>query len=290
MGSIEETYLLPVSLTVEEQRRVVSLGPTGARFGSETVPTNVLENDQRVRIYPLVAALSSNELEGAFEVSNSSVIPLEVSVTTEFGYLEAQVPLPEGPSPTGSIITDPEMSPLGNLSGSINVHPNVLLLMPGETGHIRYAVDATQRDRIDDKGYAAFFNILAVQRQYARQDQLFATPGAARSARVSTRIPGVYVPDNRAIQLSAVLESLSRSPVQGAVATLLIETEGIPFVGQVVVRGDNEEELGKSDLLVYTRSRVNVPLAATPPASVTLHFIPRTETSAPSPIRLSVDL
>ena len=286
---IDETYIVPVSLTVEEERRVVSLGPAGARFSPETVPTSALDDDQRIRIYPLVAALSPNELDGAFEVSNPSIVPLEISVSTEFGYLEAQVPVPEGATPMGAIIADPEGSPLGDLSGIISVHPKVLLLMPGEVGHIRYAADAIQRGRIGGRGYAAQFSISAVQRQYARQDQLPVIPDAVRSARVLTRIPGVYVPGDGPTRLSAELESVSSGPLQGFAATLLIETEGVPFVGQVVVRGENEEDLGKSDLLVYTRSRVRVPLITSPSGHVTLHFIPRTETPVPPPVRLSID-
>ena len=289
IGSIDEIHSVPVSLTVEEERRVVSLGPAGARFGPETAPSPTLESEQTIRIYPLVAALSTREMEGLLEVSNPSVIPLEVTVATEFGYLEARVPPPERLAAADVIVTDPDGSPLGNLSNRISIHPDVLLLMPGETKQIRYAVDEVQRARMDDMGYAGFFNIAAEPRQYVRQDQLRAPTGAARTARVSTRIPGVYVPGDEPGQLSAVLESVSGTTLQRFSTTVLIQTENAPFVGQVVVRGANEEELGRSDLLVYTRSRVRMSLSASPGAYMTLHFIPRTDTPTPPPVRLPIN-
>ncbi len=118
-------------------------------------------------------------------------------------------------------------------------------------------------------------------------DQLPGSVTNSGAARVSTSIPAVYIPGTGPARLSAVLESSASSPLEGLSATFLIETAGDPFAGDVVVRSAGGEELGRSDLLVYTRSRVRVALSGPPGATVTLQFVPSTGVPAPSPVQLS---
>ena len=285
LGHMVETHSVPVSLDVEPVQRAVLLGPSRAQFGLATLQSGVLESDQIIEIDPLVAVLSAQAQDGTLNLSNPSIVPLEVTVTTEFGYLEA----PEGPGTPSVFLTNAELSPLGDLSDRITVHPNILLLMPGEIRQVRYAIEEVERAHMGERGYAVSFNLTAEPRQYVGRDQQPRPARGRRTARVSTRIPGVYVPGTGARPLSAELESLSGPPDQDLKATFLIETQDVPFVGQVAVHDGRGVELGRSDLLVYTRSRVRVLLDSTPGENVTLQFIPHTETPAPPSVRITVD-
>ena len=286
IGSLDEPYSVPVRLAVEEARRVVTVGPEGASFGVEAAPAASLSPAQAVRIHPLVAALAADDTEGVLDVSNPSAVPLEISVAAEFGYLEAQPAAAFAPGGGSAVVTDLSRSPLGNLATRLTLHPKVFLLLPGQTRQVRYAIDPALRGRMADMGYAAMFSVAASPRQYVSDNQLTASVSGSGAARVSARIPAVYAPGERPAELSAVLESILNSPPEGQIATLLIETAGEPFAGEVVVRGAGGEELGRSDLLVYTQSRVQVPLSRPAGASVTLQFLPGVNVPVPGTIRL----
>ena len=81
-------------------------------------------------------------------------------------------------------------------------------------------------------------------------------------------------PGEGASQLRAAL--LSISYVGSLSATFLLETADHPFVGEVVAYDGDGRELGRREALVYTRSRVRVPLDGTPDEeTVFLRFVPR---------------
>ncbi len=290
LRSLEETYFIPVTLALQQERRVVTLGLDGARFGPATVDSGGLERDQSLSIYPSVAVLEAGDTEGIFEISNPSVVPLEVTVATEFGYSEAQVPPAGRFTAAGVSVTDLEESVLGDLSDKISVHPALLLLAPGQTKQVRYALREGEQARMGDRGYAAFLTFTAEPRHYLRVDQLPESVRTARTARISTRVHGVYIPGDGPGVLSAALESVQDGPGQRPSVTLLIATRDHPFAGQVAIRSQGGEELGRSEILVYTRSRVRVPLRAAPGRTVTVHFIPRGNAQTPPPVRLSVSL
>ena len=284
------THAVPVSLTVERVRRVINLGPRVARFGPEIDPPASLDSDQSIRIYPLKAVLNPNQTAGTFQVSNPSIIPLEVAVTTSFGYLESQVMQGgEGPIPT-DMVDQPDTSRFGDLSSIVKLYPSVLNLMPGERKEVRYAIEGASPSQLDKLAYTMFFDVSVAPRQYARQDQLPSLRPNNRTAIISTRIPGVYIPETNTSQpLMVVLESISDMPEGGVNVTFLIETPAIPFAGQVVILGENGQNLGQTDLLVYTRSRVTAPLSAPPGEFITLEFIPDLGTPAPPSIQISAD-
>lgn len=288
---VDVTHTVPVSLTVERARRVVNLGPRGARFGPDIDPPASLDFDQSIRIYPLKAVLNPNQKAGTFQVTNPSTIPLEVAVTTSFGYLESQV-MQAGERPALTDMVDqPDTSRFGDLSSIVKLYPSVLNLMPGESKEVRYAMEDGSPPRLDKMAYTMFFDVSATPRQFARQDQLPAPRSNNRTAIISTRIPGIYIPETKVPQpLRAVLESISNLPGGTVNITLLIETSAIPFAGKVVILGENGQNLGQTDLLVYTRSRVAATLSASLGEFLTLKFIPDLDTPAPPSIRIPVDL
>ena len=88
-GEREETHSVEVDVTVVPAQRVITIGPGGVRFStSREVPVGLSE-EQNLSIYPDVAFLTREKPHGAFELSNPSLIPLEVTVSTRFGYTEA---------------------------------------------------------------------------------------------------------------------------------------------------------------------------------------------------------
>ena len=275
-GEREETFSVEVSVTVVPAQRVITIGPGGVRFStSRELPAGLTE-EQNLSIYPDVAFLTEEKPHGVFELSNPSLVPLEVSVSARFGHTEATENGRE------IVVEDVSASRLGDLSSVVDIHPGMLVLMPGEKGLIRYGVEEEARREMADKGYAAFFDVASQPRRYADLDRMPEEVTGDRTARVTMRVPGVYVPGEGASQLRARL--LSISYVGTMSATFLLETVDRPFVGEVVAYDGDGRELGRRETLVYTRSRVRIPLDRMPDeGAVFLRFAPRGSGRAPLP-------
>ena len=186
------------------------------------------------------------------------------------------------------VVEDASGSHLGDLSQVVDIHPGVLVLQPGEKGLVRYGLQEGALAAMAEKGYAAFFDVVSEPRQYVRSDQMPEEVTGEKTARVTMRVPGVYVPGEGASQLSATL--LSISFVGSMSATFLLETQDHPFVGEVVAYDGDGRELGRRETLVYTRSRVRVPLDRIPEeGAVFLRFSPRGSGRVPEPAFIEWD-
>ena len=281
-GESEETHSVDVEVTVVPAQRVITIGPGGVRFStSRELPAGLTE-EQNLSIYPDVAFLTEEKPNGVFELSNPSLIPLEISVSARFGYTEATEHGRE------VVVEDASGSHLGDLSQVVDIHPGVLVLMPGEKGLVRYGLQEGALAAMAEKGYAAFFDVVSEPRQYVRSDQMPEEVTGDRTARVTMRVPGVYVPGEGASQLRATLSSISY--VGSMSATFLLETQDHPFVGEVVAYDGEGRELGRRETLVYTRSRVRIPLDRMPEeGTVFLRFSPRGSGRVPDPASVEWD-
>ena len=281
-GESEETHTVDVDVTVIPAQRVITIGPGGVRFStSRELPVGLTE-EQNLSIYPDVAFLTEGKPHGVFELSNPSLIPLEISVSARFGYTEATENGRE------VVVEDVSGSHLGDLSQVVDIHPGVLVLMPGEKGLVRYGVQEAVHTAMAEKGYAAFFDVVSEPRQYVRSDQMPEEVSGDRTARVTMRVPGVYIPGEGASQLRAAL--LSISYVGSLSATFLMETLDHPFAGEVVAYDGDGRELGRRETLVYTRSRVRIPLDRMPEeGAVFLRFSPRESDRVPEPASIQWD-
>ncbi len=281
-GETEETHSVEVDVTVIPAQRVITIGPGGVRFStSRELPVGLTE-EQNLSIYPHVAFLTEGKPHGVFELSNPSLIPLEISVSARFGYTEATENSRE------VVVEDVSGSHLGDLSQVVDIHPGVLVLMPGEKGLVRYGMQEGALAAMAEKGYAAFFDVVSEPRQYVRSDQMPEEVTGDRTARVTMRVPGVYVPGEGASQLRAAL--LSISYVGSLSATFLVETQDHPFAGEVVAYDGDGRELGRRETLVYTRSRVRISLDRMPEeGAVFLRFSPRGSGRAPEPASIQWD-
>ncbi len=266
IGELDQLYPIPVVLTVEAERQVIVLGPGGVTLQPVSETTESLQWNQSIGIQPQVAVLSPDTPSGIFTMTNPSVHSMEVEVSTEFGYRETRDTDP---------FSVPATDELGNLADLVSVHPNVLLLLPGETKQVRYIVPEQELAQMEDRGYAALFNFTVTSRAYIDQSQ---APVAEQPARVTFQAPGVYIPRQGPEQLRATIESRTNQT-----AVILVETDTLPFYGDVVVKDESGDELGGSEVLVYTRSRVRIDWTAAPSGGLTLQFIP----SNPSHIRPS---
>ena len=160
--------------------------------------------------------------------------------------------------------------------------------MPGEKGLVRYGVQEEVLASMSEQGYAAFFDVVSSPRQYVRSDRMPEEVTGERTARVTMRVPGVYVPGEGASQLRATL--LSISYVGSVSATFLLETQDRPFAGEVVAYDGQGRELGRRETLVYTRSRVRVPLDRMPEEEVVfLRFAPWGSSRVPEPASVEWD-
>ncbi len=281
-GENEETHSVEVDVTVIPAQQVITIGPGGVRFStSRELPAGLTE-EQNMSIYPHVAFLTEEKPHGVFELSNPSLIPLEISVSARFGYTEATENGRE------VVVEDASGSHLGDLSSVVDIHPGVLVLQPGEKGLVRYGVKEDALAAMSERGYAAFFDVVSSPRQYVRSDQMPEEVTGDRTARVTMRIPGVYVPGEGASQLRAAL--LSISYVGSLSATFLLETQDHPFMGEVLAYDGEGRELGRRETLVYTRSRVRIPLDRVPEGSaVFLRFAPRGPGRVPLPASVEWD-
>ncbi|MCY4674559.1 MAG: hypothetical protein OXD43_12495 [Bacteroidetes bacterium] len=257
IDEIDQLYSIPVVLTVEAERQVVVLGPEGVSIRPVSATTEELQWAESISIQPQVAVLGPNTPSGTFTVANPSVHSMEIEVSTEFGYRETRETDPFSVPATGE---------LGDLAELVFVHPNVVVLLPGETKQVRYAVAEHEFRRMEDRGYAALFNFTVTSRAYIEQRR---APVAEQSARVTFQALGVYIPGQGPEQLRATVESRTEQA-----AIVLIETDTSPFYGDVVVKDDAGNELGRSEVLVYTRSRVHVDWNANPSGGLTLQFVP----------------
>ena len=281
-GESEETHSVEVDVTVVPAQRAITIGPGGVRFSTSREVPVALTQEQNLSIYPDVAFLTEGKPHGAFELSNPSLIPLEVTVSARFGYTEATA---DG---RDVVVEDTSGSHLGDLSSVVNIRPNVLVLQPGEKGLVRYGIEEGALGAMGEKGYAAFFDVASEPRQYVRSDRMPEEVAGDRTARVTMRIPGVYVPREGASQLRATLVSISF--VGSPSATFLVETEDRPFAGEVVAYDGDGRELGRRETLVYTRSRVRIPLDRMPEeGAVFLRFMPRGSGRVPAPAAVEWD-
>ena len=263
----EETHSIAAEVDVVSGDRVILAGAGGVRFGSSReVPMGLLE-EQTVSIYPNLAYLTRENPSGAFELSNPSLVPVEVSVSARYGYAEATEDGRE------TLVEDTIAARLGDLSGALEIHPRTLTLMPGERGVVRYGVREEALSETTKRGYAAFFEIASAPRQYVRADWLPEAVSEGKTARVTMRVPAAYAPSEHTAQLSVNL--LSAATGVSPSATFLVATDGAPFLGEVAAYDAQGRELGRSRTLVYTRSRVRVPLDRLPEGdAVFLRFIP----------------
>ncbi len=277
-GAGVETHSVEAEVTVVAAPRVITIGPGGVRFDASREIPAALTEEQNLSVYPDMAFMTRDEPSGAFELSNPSLVPLEVSVSARFGYAEATEDGRE------TVVEDVSAPRLGDLSEIVNIYPRALTLMPGERGVVRYGVREESLASLEEAGYAAFFEVTSSPRRYARVDRLpeevVASDGTAR---VTLRIPGAYAPDASAPRLRA--EFLSLSEGASPTATFLLETEGVPFAGEVAAYDWGGRALGRSETLVYTRSRVRMSLDRLPEGEVVLlRFTPRGSGAAPEPV------
>ncbi len=281
-GESEETHSVEVEATVVPAQRVITIGPGGVRFGTLRELPAGLTAEQNLSVYPDVAFLTERKPHGALELSNPSLVPLEISVSARFGYTEATEDGRE------TVVEEASESLLGDLSSLVDIYPGVLVLQPGEKGLVRYGVGAEALASMAEQGYAAFFDVVSTPRQYVRSDRMPEEVMVGRTARVTMRVPGVYIPGAGASRLRATLLSTSCS---GALSAMfLLETADRPFAGEVVAYDGEGRELGRRETLVYTRSRVCIPLARMPEAgTVFLRFSPRGAGRAPAPASVEWD-
>jgi len=273
VNDVDEVYEVPVLLSVEDDRQVVVLDPTGVRFESSVEPSDALQWSQSISINPQVAVLGTNKPNGTFTIHNPSVFPMEVQVSTQAGYRENQTVDRFSVATTGK---------LGDMADLITIHPSVILLLPGETQHVHYSIPESQLRLMGDQGYASLFNFTTTSRSYIEQSR---APLEQQSPQVTFQALGVYIPQRGVEDLLATIESESEEFL-----IVLIETDSYPFYGDVVVLDGTGSEVGRSQVLVFTRSRVRVDVRAISSDGYTLQFEPYLPDQAiPSSIEILSD-
>ena len=267
-GEVQETFLVPVFVTVVPPRRIVTAGPQGTTVGPEGMQR--VTEVQQVRIHPLRALLTPEQPYGTFTLSNPSVITQEISVQPVFGYAEART------DRAGEAVVRAPTEAVGDLGAALVVYPKVFTLSPGETQYVHYAL----REDIElPKGaYATFLDFSSRPRRYVRADRLPTPDDSARVAHVTLRIQGAYIPGQGTRHVAA-----TRLP--DAPDLILLEATDGPFEGTVVATDADGNELGRRNLLLLTTRIVQWPLEPPPEGEVRLHFITE-HGDAPPPVTL----
>jgi len=259
VNGLDQLQTIPVVVSVEPERRTVLLGPEGVGFRAASGTGASLEWQQSISIQPQVAVLTPQTRSGTFKLMNPSVYPMEVEVDLEFGYREAR----EDERFSVGVTTQEDVQ--GDLTSIVAVHPTVVLLSPGETQSVHYGIDDDAE--LQEQGYAGMFNFTVTPREFINQSQSPTTT----NARVTFQAPGIYT--SRPAPIQASLESKTNSDL-----VLLLETGGIPFYGEVIVENESGDQVGRSQVLIYTRSRVRIQLDSLPEGDLILRF----ESSAPN--------
>ena len=256
VNNVDGLFTIPVVLTVEAEQQVVVLGPTNVNIQPVSANDSALEWEQTITIQPQVAVLSPSIRNGTFQVSNPSIHPMEVAVSTNFGYREAR---------SGTPFSVPVTGDLENLATLISVHPSVVLLLPGETKQVHFAIPEQEFGKMKEQGYAGIFNFTATSRTYIDQNR----PIAEQQARITFQAPAVYIPGRGPEKLPVTIVSRTDQILE-----ILIKTDSYPFYGHAVIEDNSGRELGKSEILVYTQSRVQIVLDKQSDDDLTLRFIP----------------
>lgn len=269
LNEVEEIYTVPVMLTVGAARQVVVLGPSGVRI--EPDQGAMLYGEERIHIWPQVAVFGPEHRRATFELHNPSLYPMEVEISAEFGYREHG---DSGPI----LVTDPGTGP-GNLATALSVFPGVVVLLPGETKQVQSAIS----EPLEGRGYAGLFNFAVTPRSYIDQRR---APVPAAPARIMFQIPAVFIPGSEPTPLRVQIESQTEEALM-----VVFETDTIPFYGQVLVLEEDGREVGRSDLLVVTRSRVRIALDDSSQTPFRLSFVSNAPNQpSPADVLLSDDL
>lgn len=250
VNEVEEVYTVPVTLTVGAARQVVALGPSGAEIKQDPTPTY---GEEQVHIWPQIAVFGSDRRRAVFELRNPSRYPMEVEVSAAFGYREYG-------DNESVLVTDTSMGP-GNLAMALSVYPGVVVLQPGETKQVQSAITVP----VEERSAAGMFNFTVTPRSYIDQSLAPVPDGLAR---IMFQVPAFYIPDSGPEPLRAQVESQTEEAL-----TVVLETDAVPFYGQVRVLEDGGREVGRSDLLVVTRSRVRIALMYSPQKPLRLNFV-----------------
>ena len=297
-ASGEETHSIEVAVDVVPTQRVILAGAEGVRFAGPDEVSLRLTEGQNVRISPDVAYLTQEAPSGAFAFSNVSLIPQEISISARFGYAEATEDGRE------TLVEDPALSRLGDLSALVDIYPRTLILMPGEEGVIRYGIreEALASLGAQNKEGLVLHGVRAdtlasmeapseegLMRHGVRADTMASLTASGYAAFFEvTSAPHQYVRTDQLPQAatdgktahvtmripgayapdeaapSLRAELISVSQGASPSATFLVETERAPFFGEMVAYDGDGTELGRRQTLVYTRSRVRMSLAWTP--------------------------
>ena len=256
-GDVQETFKVPVHVAVVDPRSAVTAGAQGVRLGDAKTPG--LTEQQAVSIHPRRALLTPDQPFGRFTLSNPSLVEQEISVRPVFGYAEAGADL------SGNTIRTAPTEAVGDLGAALLAYPKVFTLGPGETRRVQYAI--REDVELEDRAYATQLEFSSRPRRFVRADRLPEPDVPGRLAHVVLRLPGIYLPTWRAASVSATLVS--------AAGTMLLEAEGGPFAGTVILRNSDGEELARRDIVLLTRTIVRWSLDSAPAGEVTLHFVAR---------------
>ena len=264
-GEVRETFLMPVYVQVVAPRQAVTASPESTRLGLLEPPD--VTSRQTVSIHPRRALLTPAMPHGTFTLSNPSLLVLEVAVQPVFAYTEARADL------AGNDLAQEPSASVGDLGPALVVYPKVFTLGPGQTRFVQYAV--REDAQLSERAYATLMEFSTRPRRFISPNRLPLPEDSLRVAHVTLRLPAVYLPGARAATVAA-------TPLSPA-GTLLLETAGGPFEGEVVATNADGTEVGRRTVLVLTRSVLPWPLAVEAGEDVTLTFVVR-EGQAPPPV------
>ena len=260
-GEVEEPYMVPVFATVVDPGRPVTTGPRGT-FVSDA---QQVMRSQSLSIHPRRVLLTPEHEYGTFSVSNPSLITQEVLIEPIFGYMEAQAGV--------EAMVDTPTAAVRDLGTELMLYPKVFTLPPGQAQQVHYAL---REDRpMEPSAYATQIEFRSRPRRYIRADLLPVADDSSRVALVSLRVQSAYLPAQGARVIAASLLSVDQG-------TLLLESAGGPFAGEIVAIDGAGNELGRRSLLLLTRRILQMPLDVQPGSEVTLNFLTELGSTPPS--------
>ena len=231
------------------------------------------EGEMSVSITPSFAWFTEEQPHGNFRISNTGTRLAEVTVESAFGVIES----PEDGTQAGIVVGE-DHPPMRNLTEHLSIFPPRMIIPPGETRTVRYAV--ARAELLPPGGYVSLVSYRLSQRAAVAQGQV-PVSSAGVQIEYSLVAPLVFIQGEG--QPVIRVESLS---LEDETLSLLLHNDGtFPWTGLVQVGSvDRTEIYGEAVTSVFTRRRADITVTGTVADSLRVMFMQDDE-SVPRSIR-----
>ncbi len=231
------------------------------------------EGELSVSMSPSFAWFSSERPYGNFRISNTGTRLAEISVSVSYGVIESP---PDGAS--AGIVFGEEHAPMLDLTEHLSIFPPRMIIPPGETQTVRYAISST--DNLPPGGYVSMVSYKLNQRAPVVREQV---PASSAGVQIEYTLvaPLVFIKGQGQPVIRPEILSL-----QDSTLSILLHNDGtLPWTGRVTVGSvDREETYGDAVTTVFTRRRTDIQVKGEISDTLRVMFLRNEESSIPESV------